>query len=74
MRPRPAPTDRTLDLPVNPVTQIEQLVRPGRQRLAAEGTRLVHAFLAQLLHAGLAVLVSTRKLFAAEGGAREVFR
>ena len=50
------------------VGQVEELLRPGRQRLAAEGARFVHPFLAQLLHARLAVLVATRQLSHAKGG------
>ena len=52
------------------MTQIEELLRAGRQRLAAEGARLVHAFLAQLLDARPAVLVATRQL---SGGGKEFY-
>ena len=72
VNPRAAPIDRTLGLRINPKTQVEELLRPGRQRLAAEGARLVHAFLAQLLHARLAVLVAARKLWSDGEGTGEL--
>ena len=62
VNPGATPIDRTFDLHVHAITQIEQLVRPGRQRLAAEGARPVHTFLPQFLDARLAVLVAARKL------------
>ena len=46
----------------NPRTQIEQALRPGRQRLTTERTRLGQALLLQLRNARLAELVPAREL------------
>ena len=61
LRP-PGPIDRAPDLRVHAVPQIEELLRPGRQRLAAQGARLGHALLLQLREARLAELVAARQL------------
>ena len=45
------------------MTKIVKLLWPGWQRFATERARFVHAFLAQLLDAGLAILVATRQLW-----------
>ena len=68
------PIDRTLDLHVHAITQIKELVRPGRQRLATEGARPVHTSLAQLLDARLAVLMAAWELFMGKSGGRRVVR
>ena len=67
MDPRAAPIDFALDLHVHAISQVKELVWPGRQRFATEGARFVHALLAQLLDARLAVLVAARELSQAVG-------
>ena len=59
--------DFAFDLRIHTVSQVKELIWPGRQRLAAEGARFVHALLAQLLDARLAVLVAARQLSHAKG-------
>ena len=63
-----APINGAFDLHAHAIPQIEQLVWPRRQRLAAEGARFVHAFLAQLLKTRLAILVAARQLRGAGEG------
>ena len=50
------------DLLPQPVRQVEEFLRAGRQRIPAEGTRLGNALLTQLRNARLAVFVTTREL------------